>query len=324
MRILIVGAGAVGQVYGRHLRLGGAEIGFLVRSQYAAQARGGFDLYPLNRRDPRRAPVRFEDFSVVTSPKEAAASRWDAVVLCVSSTALRAGPWLEELAPRIGDATLVALQPGLDDREFALRFVPESRVVTGLIGIVSYLAPLPGEIVPRPGVAYWLPPLSETPFSGPADRARAMAEAFRRGGLSSRIRNNVTELMAFGAAALNLHIVALECAGWSLRGLRRGGRLRLANRAVREAVAIAARRLAVPEPLWIRLLWPMHARWAMILGERVAPLDLETYLRVHFTKVGDQTRLLLRTYIELASRYGLPSAALRRLSQFLERPTEGG
>ena len=49
-----------------------------------------------------------------------------------------------------------------------------------------------------------------------------------------------------------------------------------------------------------------------------APLDLETYMRVHFTKVGDQMHLGLRTYIENAGRYGIAADALRELARRLK------
>ena len=45
MNVLIVGAGAVGQVYGRHLALGGAHVYYFVREKYAAEfAAGGLPL----------------------------------------------------------------------------------------------------------------------------------------------------------------------------------------------------------------------------------------------------------------------------------------
>ena len=54
--------------------------------------------------------------------------------------------------------------------------------------------------------------------------------------------------------------------------------------------------------------WPIDiASWAV-------PFDLETYVRVHFTKVADQTRLMLREYIALGSQAGLPVEALRASS----------
>ena len=55
MRVLIVGAGAVGQVYGHHLQRGGAEVTFLVKPRYETDARAGFTLWRLRRLGrPRR------------------------------------------------------------------------------------------------------------------------------------------------------------------------------------------------------------------------------------------------------------------------------
>lgn len=51
MRTLVVGAGSVGQVFARHLSLGGAEVTFLVKEKHAAELRRGLTLYPLNRKD---------------------------------------------------------------------------------------------------------------------------------------------------------------------------------------------------------------------------------------------------------------------------------
>ena len=52
-RVLIVGAGAVGQVYGWYLSRGGAEVSFYVKEKYLEDARAGFALYPLNTRRTR-------------------------------------------------------------------------------------------------------------------------------------------------------------------------------------------------------------------------------------------------------------------------------
>src|SRR5262245_49596595 len=123
MRALIVGAGAVGQVYGHHLARGGAEVAFLVKPKYAGEARAGFTLYPLNARGRKRTePVRWRDYRVLTDHDEVAREPCDQVYLTVSSTAVR-GDWLPDLARKIGDATVIALQPGLDDREHVLQFV---------------------------------------------------------------------------------------------------------------------------------------------------------------------------------------------------------
>jgi hypothetical protein len=45
----------------------------------------------------------------------------------------------------------------------------------------------------------------------------------------------------------------------------------------------------------------------------LAPFDLERYLRHHFTKVGEQTRLMLDDLIGEGAARGLPVTRLRRL-----------
>lgn len=70
MNVLLIGAGAVGQAYGYHFQRGGAAVTFFVRARYADEARRGFGLYPLNRRNPREAPVHFEGFEVAPSRDE--------------------------------------------------------------------------------------------------------------------------------------------------------------------------------------------------------------------------------------------------------------
>ena len=60
MKVLIIGAGAVGQVYGRHLALGGAEVSFYVKDKYADYARKGFTFYTLSKKNARKNPKYFK------------------------------------------------------------------------------------------------------------------------------------------------------------------------------------------------------------------------------------------------------------------------
>jgi len=115
-RALIVGAGAVGQVFGRHLQLAGLEVSFLVKEKYAADCRRGFTLLTLNGR-PRYAVRRLEGFGVISAPGEVSPDS-DLIVITVSSAALRDGDWLSQLAARSGQATVVAMLPTLDDKLF--------------------------------------------------------------------------------------------------------------------------------------------------------------------------------------------------------------
>ena len=82
MKVLIVGAGAVGVVYGRHLQLAGAELSFYVRDKYRPACEQGLTVYPLNK-DRSFKPVDFKEFSVLSSPEEVAAQSFDQVWLAV-------------------------------------------------------------------------------------------------------------------------------------------------------------------------------------------------------------------------------------------------
>ena len=313
MSILLVGAGAVGQAYGRHLQRSGASISFMVREKYAEACRAGLTLYPLNRpKATRWQPVPFTGFGVLTRPDEVATATWEQVWLCISSPALQ-GPWLDELLEASGTATLVFLQPGLRDRDTILERWPAERLVQGLITLISYQAPLPGEHVPQPGVAYLFPPLSTTLFTGPPDRTQAVVDALRAGGCRATVSPHVRHRAAIGSAVLMPHMVALETAGWSVQALRTSPLLPLASRASREAMMIAATYNGFPPPAARHVVHPLLTQLALGLAPHLLPFDLETYLRYHFTKVGAQTRAAMAVYRELSAELGLPSPHLERL-----------
>lgn len=313
MNILLVGAGAVGQAYGRHLQLGGARISFLVREQYAEACRAGLMLYPLNRpKTTRWQPVPLERFGVLTSTEEVAANTWEQVWLCISSTALQ-GPWLAEFLKALGNATLVFLQPGLLDRDIVLERWPTERLVQGLIPLLSYQAPLPSEHVPQPGMAYFFPPLSSTPFTGPPARTQAVVDVLRAGGCRAKMSPHVRKQAAIGSAVLMPHVVALETAGWSLQALRKSPLLTLASLASHEAMMIAATYNGFPPPVVRHVVHPLLTQLVLGLAPHVLPFNLEAYLRYHFTKVSAQTRAAITVYMELGAELGLSSISLERL-----------
>ena len=330
MKVLVVGAGAVGQVYGYHLAKGGADVTFYVRPKYAADARAGFKLYPLNALpserhlgalahtlaayDPKKAvpAVRFEGFGVVTSSDEVRKSAWDAVVVTVSSSALQ-GAWLGELLAATaanGAPTVVTLQPGPDDRARFLEFVPEDRLVGGAITLASYHAPLPGETrFAAPGMAYWFPPLMPAPLSGPSERTQAIAKILRSGGLPTRALGPRAPGAAGGAeVALMTWLAAFEAAGWKFRGLSEPELARATHAALREVVAIEKAPkfvgMAARAPIVRGFLW---------LASKVAPFPFETMVGEHFEKLRDQTRHILGNTIAKGRAAALPTEHLEAL-----------
>ena len=320
MRVLVVGAGAVGQVYGRHLQLGGADVTFLVRERYREQAKAGFDVYPLNRRD-KTLPIRFDGFGVVARPDELGGSGalgsgpFDQVWLTVSSPALR-GSWLPELAAATGNATYVVLQPGHDDRAIVVRAgVSREQIVSGMISMISYHAPLPDETrFATPGMAYWFPPGSPSLFSGPAERVDRVVAALRAGKQPAKRHRDASIAAAFGSAVMMPYLVALEANGWSLSSLVRSPLASLASRAAREALAIVGATSTTHVPFGPRIArHTTIVRTGLWLARRVVPLPVESYLEAHFTKVGDQTREIVARYISLGIEAHLTVAALREL-----------
>jgi hypothetical protein len=309
MRVLVVGAGAVGLVYGLALQRAGAELSFFVKEKYAEEARGGFTMYALNEKPPKR--IRLEGAGVITTVDEVRAQKWDQVWLAVSGPALN-GPWLPELLGATGDATVVSLQPGLDHKKMVRDLVGD-RLVVGLIAFISYQAPLPGEQrFTEEGVAFWLPPRG-SPFAGAEARVRPVVDALVKGGCPAEAVPSLDAQATYGAALLQVHVAALDAVGWSWADVRKGDHLALAGAAFREAAAVGAHLLGSKKPAWAMLVRPWLSRLLMFAAPKILPMDLPTYFAYHFTKVGDQTRANLDTWIAAGKAAGLPVTNLEAL-----------
>lgn len=313
MRILIVGAGSVGQVYGWHLTRGGAEVHVFVKPKYADEARAGFVLYP----PKTTTPTRWTPRGVLTRAAEVAQTEWDQVWLAIPSDALR-GDWLPELVAAMGRATLVSLLPGLRDRDVLTPLVPADRLVVGLIAFSSWHAPLTTEALPEPGMAWWHPPLTPSVFEGPPAPVDTIVRALRAGGCPAA-KGGATEAAARGSSFLCPVVAAMECGGWTFTGLREDRWANLAADAAKEALAVSCAHLGVPKGPAALGMNPTVIRLATRAVPFVAPMDFEAFLRVHFGKVGAQTQLALDTWVEEGERRQLPVGNLRELATQLRR-----
>ena len=313
-RVLIVGAGCVGQVFGHHLALGGAEVSYFVRSQYRADAARGFALAGLRTMlRPRRET--FAPRAVLSELEELAAQRFDQVWLTMSSAALR-GAWLKPLLDSIDrDTTLVSLQPDRSDHALlADTWQRPQQLVRGNIGFVAFAAPLTRELQLEVDTAYWFPPLGASGFSGARERVAALCGPLARGGLPARPSRDVVAAMAYPNAIGMTYLTALEAADWSLAALQRGELLDLCEQAVREVLAVV-RAETGQRGLGFGLL---TQGWLAALGFRVAsrvvPFPLLGFVQQHFTKVSAQTQLIIARLIGEAQRRGLDHRALLALS----------
>ena len=311
MRVLIFGAGSIGQLYGHILAQSGATVDVYVRPKYAADAESGYRLY--ERRKGFRDPLLFKPDQVLTTCDEVADVDYDVVLFCVSSTALR-GDWLDEFAPAVGDTALVSLTPGMEDEEILLRHFSEAQLGRGMITAVSYPAPLPSDGDVEPGTAYWLPPMAPALFEGPDEVVKPLASALTKGGMKSKVVDNVSEQSRMGSAVLIPFVAVLETLGWSFKALNKSrDARRFLDQAVEEALTLMEAKFDSKRPLPFRFLGPLSWKGALIAGPVVTPFDLEEYLQVHFTKVGDQTRLFFDNYCRSCDELGIECPALEKL-----------
>lgn len=306
----MVGAGALGQVFGLWLTEGGASVTYEGRQgRDSGDARTLFRL----RRFGRPVPGQLRPAGPADGPADGA---WDAVWLCVPSPALHE-PWVRALRDRIdtgastgtgtGTATIVTIGQDPRDLPALTEIWPAERIVQLVPSVLAHRTPA--------GIAYWLPPGTAHTVHGTDDRVRPVITALRAAGVRVRRarRPGAAEL---GAARMIPYIAALEAADWSLPALR--AHLTTPAAATREAVTVTAALLHRPRP---RPHVPALAAGLVLRVLPVlAPFDLPRYLRTHFTKVGGQTRDMLDAWITEGTARGLPVTALRELRTALNSP----
>ncbi|WP_253773896.1 ketopantoate reductase family protein [Goodfellowiella coeruleoviolacea] len=311
MRVLVVGGGALGQVFGLRLAQAGGQVSYLVKPGQSGWQREGRVVYRLRRTGPpvarRLVPER-----VFTSPAETAGQDWDAVWLCVPSTVLT-GPWVDELRDHVGAATVVLIGQDSQDLPTLRRVWPVEQIVQAVPTLLAYAAPLADEPLPEPGIAHWVPPGAAVAVSGARERVDPVVRALRRGGLRARNAGPVGTGDAL-AALMVPHLAALEIADWSVPALLANPRPGAA--AAREATAVVAALHGRRPPAAV-VTAPWLASLAFRLLPVLAPFDVPRYLRAHFTKVAAQNRLMLDGWIAAGRARGLPVDQLRRLRQAL-------
>ena len=311
MKILVVGAGAVGQVYGYHLQRGGADVTFFVRDKYVDEMKAGLDLYPLNQREHRTVPVHMGGYGVISQFAEVSASTWDYVVMCTSSTVLGT-PWMTDLLAAIGKATLVSLFAGFGDGEELLKVISADRVVWGLITLISFHAPLRAEDPMKPGMAYWFPPMTKAPFSGPPALVKPLLETFRRGGFGCREAGG-DKGSAVPGALLSVFVLALEAAGWKFRDFLAAERIPVERAAIREAIEVVCRKEGMKPPWFVGMIGGAFFRMFLFLSRKIIPFDFELYLQIHFTKVRAQMRTTVGRYVSDGVKLGIATPHLVQL-----------
>lgn len=314
--VLIVGAGAVGKVYAYHFAKAGHAVSFFAKEKYRAELERGVTLYDINRDPKKQKPIHFTDFDVVTSWEAAAQGprKWDQIYLCISSDALSALDYHGLNAALSPTTAVVILQAGPDDYALVARHIAGRHLVKGMIVFVSYTAPFRTETVPRPGTAFFIPPLTAAPFEGPRERRDEVVATFRRSGIRATTHHDLRALTAYPTAVNMLLVTALQASGWRFEALARDEELRrLLQRAIHEAFLAVATATASTPPLWRHAVTAQLVWLFLKLSPVLLPFDMESHLEAHYKKLDTQTRLYLQTYLDYAARTGVEASALREL-----------
>lgn len=306
MHVAIVGAGALGSVYGVRLALhGGVDVGFVVRpSRVGSTAPIVIEAVRRGQREALASPARTD----VVPPSA------DVVLLAVGTEDLDA------LKAPLGasEAPIVVLTPMLPQGFARMRSAYGERVFAAMPNIIAYTRRDDGVI------RYWAPPtrtLIDEPRaeSAGADAVRALTEALVRAGLRARLTLGVHERNPATTVRFIAIGMALSIAG-GVPALRADAALlSLARRACREGARLSPL-IGAPEP-WASLAPVLAAPWALRawLGAlaRLSP-EAVFYAEEHFgRKLKAQHRLMVREMIELAQDKGLPHAALDELARRL-------
>ncbi|OUS28844.1 hypothetical protein A9Q99_10680 [Gammaproteobacteria bacterium 45_16_T64] len=314
--ILIIGAGAVGLVYGKHFADAGHQVTFFVREKYLDEMSKGSILYHLNQDKSLNRPIRFTQYSLISTYEEVHQHNWDQVYLCISSTALQSFDFSGFQEALQGKPTVIMLQPSVQDLERLRETFPKEQIVEGMITLISYGAPLATENVDIPGIAYWLPPFMPTPFSGQMNRRQEVIKTFLESQIAAKSSKSVGEQSLFPTAFLMAFLTALESSQWKFDSLTKDAPLlKQLTQSIQEIFASLEAQHQVRRPFPLRLISPAVIKALLRLAPHVMPMDIETYFEAHFTKVKDQTKLYMKNYLDTARAGGKEHATLQVLNQ---------
>lgn len=315
--ILIIGAGAVGLVYGKHFSDAGKKVRFLVKENHLQGLKEGVLLYNLGKDAKREKPILFNNYALISNFETLSQTNWQQIYLCFSSVALHAFDFQGLKKNLQGSPTIVLLQPGITDFSIVEQHFPSSQIVQGMISLISYYTPLPAEKAVDKGIAYWLPPLVSTPFSGEKTTCKAVIQTFKKGRISANKIKDVSKHSLFPSAFLVTFLVVLEANNWNFKTLKANkNALNELCQANKEMFSALSKKYTMGVPLAFKLANRVSAIKTLLnLAPRIMPLDLEAYLKAHFTKVNEQTKMYLNDYLTLAKTTNTSYEYLEKLRE---------
>lgn len=312
-QILIIGAGAVGQVYAYHFAQAGHQVHLLLKEKYIPEAQQGFVLYDLKQDKSRQQAIDFKNFTCHSTWTSVAQQPIDQVWLCMSSVAL-AQLDFAAMKQAIGQATVVVLQPDPSDVERVQQALGAEQVVAGMINMISYYAPLAGEKVPKEGVAFWIPPIVPMPVDGAKSRLEGVLMLLKSANIAATGQANFAAKNAHNSSFLMVFLAALELSDWQFDILAsHKNLLKTMLQAQHEVFAALSAEYGTQAAYGLTVIKSWMIPVILKVARHIAPLNMEVYMQAHFLKVREQTLVLLQAYQQRAQQHQLPHEALSGL-----------
>jgi ketopantoate reductase len=238
VKILIVGAGAVGLVYAHHFSNAGHQVTFLVKEKYQqtleADKQKGVVLYHLNKDKHLQSPVRFTSFTTITEWNDA--DGFDLIALSISSNALRQLPLSiinDKIESSMNVASLLMLHPSEEDLAYLTTVIAKEHILQGMITLISYQTDYINEGIKPVGTAYYLPalpmPISISqpllPQTQDNLKLKQIIMLFNQSGIKAKAVNSTLDDSQLISAFLITFLCVLEAAEWQFERLKNSKKL---------------------------------------------------------------------------------------------------
>lgn len=341
MNILIVGAGAVGLVYGHHFSRAGHQVTFLVKEKYQEKLnqqrnndeddQPGVILYHLNKDKKLSKPQYFTHFKTITDWNQV--QGFDLIALAISSNALRQLPRDHiNQALQNNNSDLLMLQPSMTDFEYLNKVIPARKIFQGMISLISYQTDEVNHLIKPAGTAYYLAPMPMPISASIVDknnshdiqqRLKTIVSLFKNAGISAKSVDSAIDDSRLPSAFLMTFLCALEAANWEFKQLRKTPELLQKLSAAQQALLprqiignglMNRFKRSFASMLMKLLLRPSVYKLLLKTAPWFVPLPLEAYLKKHFLKVRPQTVIYMQEYQEAH-----PIKAIKELNQLLYR-----
>ena len=326
MKVLIVGSGAVGQVYGLALQNSSVELGLFDRAANAekllrAREQGGLPLYQVSFAH-RKNPVlhRLKDYEVFTEVPESLRFEPDQIWFTVPSQVYYTD-WFRDFLRQAPTARVVCFTPEGRRSEFFAQGSGD-QVVFGGTTFMAWQGSLENSGGTFEGIHFWRPPLA-IPLSGTQNASSEIAQVLKRSGFKVTLGKPDSHSQAAMTAVITAFVAGLELSGWTLRDYHKSPWLGRAAGAGGEAVMGQLPRIGIIGRAFLSnpVLSACFTLAALLLP-LLFPFDLQKSLKFHYTKTREQTQKLLEIYLKDSAARGAPVADIQKLVSELQLASE--